>query len=84
MRNRKVKLVKKYKELYDELLQVQKEIPEDQHITGPPIPEIFDTDFPEKNIELDIQLPEQYREQNDVEKTYIVPVIKCANITILN
>lgn len=74
MRNRKAKLINDYKKLYEQLLEVQKEIPEGQHIEGPPIPEISDDHFPEKNIELDIQLPDKYKEQPPPEPPFIVPV----------
>lgn len=62
-RDRKVELNSRMVELHAELKLVQKEIPDEQHKFGPPIPEITESHFPEKSIEVVVALPPKYCEK---------------------
>lgn len=80
MRRKKVKLIKEYKKLYAELMQVQKEMSAEQIIEGPSIPEISDDHFPEKNVELRIEMPLKYQEPSPPEPPFITSVSFRTNI----
>lgn len=78
LRTKKIKLIDKYKKLHGELVQIQKEITQGQVIIGPSVPEISKDHYPEKNIELDIQMPKEYQDPPSATPLLIVPVLLLA------
>lgn len=73
-RSRKVELSNRMIKQHAELKLVQREVPEEQHRFGPSVPEITDSDFPGKNIEVAIELAPQYCEKPKEPDPPVIPV----------
>lgn len=52
--------------LHEQLDGIHREISKDIHIEGPALIELFEHDFPEKNLELIIELPKSKRAREEL------------------
>lgn len=73
MRSKKARLRDTLIKLSEQLQAIHQEIPELEHIQGPAIVEMFEHDFPEKNLELVLESPENKRETVDMIR--VVPQV---------